>query len=57
VDPSGLTLVGAQTLYKTPVSTWENHCCESFNGKLWEALLNCELFFTRIEDHVLTGRG
>lgn len=48
--------VGAQTLYITPGSPWENGYCESFNGKLRDELLNRELFTTLYEAQVLAER-
>jgi len=45
--------VGAQTLYITPGSPWENGYCESFNGKLRNELLNGEIFYTLREAQVL----
>jgi len=48
--------VGAQTLYITPGSPWENGYCESFNGKLRDELLNREVFSTRYEAQVLAER-
>jgi transposase InsO family protein len=38
--------VGAKTAYIEPGSPWENGYCESFNGKLRDALLNGEIFYT-----------
>ncbi len=38
-----LTQVGAKTLFIEPGSPWENGCCESFNGKLRDELLNGEI--------------
>lgn len=38
--------VGASTLYIEPGSPWENGCCESFNGKLRDELLNGEIFYS-----------
>ena len=39
-----LRIVGSQTLYIAPGSSWENGYCESFNGKLRDELLNGEIF-------------
>jgi len=33
-------------LFIEPGSPWENGYCESFNGKLRDELLNCEIFYT-----------
>ena len=45
--------VGAQTLFMEPGSPWENGCNESYNGKLRDALLNGEIFYTLKEAQVL----
>ena len=45
--------MGAKTLYIEPGSPWENGCVESFNGKLRDALLNREVFYTLLEVQVL----
>jgi len=39
-----------------PGSPWENGYVESFNGKLWDELLNVELFDTLREAQVLVER-
>ncbi len=51
-----LTRLGVKTLYIEPGSTWENGCCESFNSKLGEKLLECEQFSTLNEAQVLIER-
>lgn len=48
--------VGAETLYIEPGSPWENRYCESFNGKLRDELLECEIFFTLQEARILIER-
>ena len=48
-----LSRVGVQTLFIEPGSPWENGYNESFNGKLRDELLNCELFYTLHEARVL----
>jgi len=45
-----LARVGAQTIYITPGSPWENG---AFNGKLPNELLNGEIFYTLREAQVL----
>jgi putative transposase len=45
--------VGATTAFIEPGSPWENGYVESFNGKLRDELLNCELFNTLAEARVL----
>ena len=41
-----LNRVGVKTLFIEPGSPWENGYIESFNGKLRDELLNCEVFTT-----------
>ena len=41
------------TLYIEPGSPWENGYIESFNGKLSDELLDCEVFDTLLEAKVL----
>ncbi len=36
-----------------PGSPWENGCCESFNGRLRDELLNGEIFYTLWESQVI----
>jgi putative transposase len=48
--------VGVTTLYIEPGSPWENGYCESFNGKLGDELLKCEIFHTLLEAKVLIER-
>jgi len=45
--------VGASTLYIEPGSPWENGYNESFNGKLRDACLNQELFYSLREAQVV----
>ena len=45
--------VGARTAYIAPGSPWENGYVESFNGKLRDELLDCEVFSTLREAQVL----
>jgi putative transposase len=45
--------VGAKTLYIEPGSPWENDCCERFNRKLRDELLNGEIFYSLNEARVL----
>ncbi len=45
--------VGARTAYIEPGSPWENGYVESFNGKLRDELLECEVFGTLREAQVL----
>jgi putative transposase len=51
-----LERVQVQTLFIAPGSPWENGYIESFNGKLRDELLNCELFDTLLEAKVLIER-
>ena len=48
--------VGVTTLYIEPGSPWENGYIESFNGKLSDELLDCEIFDTLLEAKVLIER-
>ena len=45
--------LGVKTLCIEPGSPWENGYMESFNGRLWDELLNGELFTTLFEAQVL----
>jgi len=48
-----INALGARTLYIEPGSPWENGYIESFNGKLRDELLNCEIFYTLEEAQYL----
>lgn len=48
-----LERVGVGTLFIEPGSPWENGYIESFNGKLRDELLNCEIFDTLMEAKIL----
>src|ERR1019366_3770141 len=48
--------VGTRTLYIEPGSPWENGYCESFNGKMRDEFLNCEIFYSLKEAQILTER-
>ena len=48
-----LNRIGVKTLFIEPGSPWENGYIESFNGKLRDELLNCEVFYTVTEANVL----
>jgi putative transposase len=48
-----LEKIGVRTLYIEPGSPWENGYNESFNGKLRDELLECEIFFTLKEAQIL----
>ena len=50
---SWITGVGARTAYIEPGSPWENGYVESFNGKLRDELLECEVFNSLAEAKVL----
>ena len=39
-----MAAVGTKTAYIEPGSPWENGCCESFNGRFRDELLNGEIF-------------
>ena len=53
---SWLERVGVSTIFIEPGSPLENGYCESFNGKLWDELLNRERFDTVGEARVLAVR-
>ena len=48
-----LCAVGVETSYIAPGSPWENGYNESFNDKLRDELLRCELFYSLKEAEVL----
>jgi transposase InsO family protein len=48
-----LNRLEVKTLFIEPGSPWENGYIESFNGKLRDELLNCEIFYTLTEAKVL----
>ena len=48
-----LNRVGVKTLFIEPGSPWENGYVESFNSKLRDELLNCEIFTTMVEAKIL----
>jgi putative transposase len=48
-----LSRLGVKALFIEPGSPWENGYIESFNGKLRDELLNCEIFTTLTEAKVL----
>jgi putative transposase len=45
--------MGTGTLYIEPGSLWENRLCESFNGKLRDECLNCEIFYSLKEAQIV----
>ena len=49
-----LSRLGVKTLFIEPGSPWENGYIESFNGKLWDELLNGEIFDNILEARVIT---
>lgn len=46
---------GVKTLYIEPGSPWQNGIIESFNGRLRDECLNCELFHSLREAQVVIG--
>ena len=48
IDP-----LGAKTAFIEPGRPWENGCCESFNSKLRDELLNGEIFYSLAEARVI----
>ena len=51
-----LEALQVQTLFIEPGSPWENGYVESFNGKLWDELLDREIFYTLPEAQILIER-
>jgi putative transposase len=51
-----LERVGVKALYVEPGSPCENGYVESFNGKLWDVLLDREMVDTLLEAKVLIGQ-
>jgi transposase InsO family protein len=47
-----ITAGGARTAYIEPGSPWENGCCESFNSKLRDELLDGEIFYSLSEARI-----
>ena len=45
--------VGAETAYIEPGSPWENGCCESFNARFRDELLNGEIFYSLKEARIV----
>jgi putative transposase len=48
-----IAAVGAKTATITPGSPWENGCVESFNARLRDELLECEIFYSLREAEVV----
>ena len=48
-----IAAVGAKTAFIEPGSPWENGCCESFNSKLRDELLDGEIFYSLAEARVV----
>lgn len=48
-----IAAVGARTAFIEPGSPWENCCCEGFNSKLRDELLNGEIFYSLAEAKVV----
>ena len=48
-----IAAVGTKTAYIEPGSPWENGCCESFNARFRDELLNGELFYSLKEAQIL----
>ena len=48
-----IVAVGARTAFIEPGSPWENGYCESFNSKLRDELLNCEIFYSLAEARIV----
>ena len=50
-----LAELGVKTMFIEPGSPWENGYVESFNSKLRDELLNCEIFYTLKEAQILVA--
>jgi transposase InsO family protein len=48
-----ITAVGARTAYIAPGSPWENGFIESFNARLWDELLDGEIFYSLKEAQIV----
>lgn len=48
-----IAAVGARSAYIEPESTWEKGCCESFNAKLRDELLDGEIFYSLAEADII----
>ncbi len=48
-----ISAVGAKTAFIEPGSPWENGCCESFNARFRDELLNGEIFCSLREAQIL----
>ena len=48
-----IAAVGAKTAYIEPGSPWENGCCESFNARFRDELLDQEIFYNLREAQIL----
>ena len=48
-----IAAVEARTAYIEPGSPWENGCCESFNGRFRDELLNGEIFYSLKEAQII----
>ena len=48
-----IAAVGAKTAYIEPGSPWENGYIESFNARLWDELLNGEIFYSLREAKII----
>ena len=48
--------VGARTAFIEPGSPWENGCCESFNARFRDELLNAEVFHSLRKARILIER-
>ena len=51
--PSLINAVGAKTAFIEPGFPWQNGCCESFNARFRDELLNGELFYTLKEAQII----
>jgi len=52
-----INAVGAKTAYIAPGSPWENGCCENFNARFRDELLNGEIFYSLKEAQIIIELG
>jgi transposase InsO family protein len=52
-----INAVGAKTAYIVPGSPWERGCCESFNARFRDELLNGEIFYSLKEAQIIIEQG
>ena len=51
-----ITSMSVETAYIEPESPWQNGCCECFNARLRDEVLNGEIFYSLREAQILIER-